>query len=230
MTMLHGFFPIGHVDGVYWTLFVEMKFYFFIFILISTKQIHHTQHYLGLWLIVSLLSLQYPSSIIEYAIISKQSAYFISGAVFYLIWREGISLYKIVLLLGSYILAICNAMQLLTTKINWYHIFFSTNVMILIITVFYVFFFLIVFNKTARIRCDFFIFLGALTYPLYLLHSRIGFVAFNAGYSHVNRYVLLAGILTAICYLAYLVHAKIEARFSPVFKRYLEGRLKFIPE
>jgi peptidoglycan/LPS O-acetylase OafA/YrhL len=225
MTMLHGFFNVEHVDGVYWSLFIEMKFYLLVLLLMIAKQIRYAQYYLGLWLLISLVWLHYPSSIIENVFIPEHSAYFISGAVFYLIWKEGISPYKLVLLLGGYVLAIANAIQMLVHVMDWYHIQCNVYIMIAMVTLFYVVFFLMVFNKFAFVRTDHFIVLGALTYPLYLLHSRIGFVMFNLGHTYVDKHVLLAVIVAAMCYLAYVVNNQIEKKFSPVFKKFLDVRI-----
>jgi peptidoglycan/LPS O-acetylase OafA/YrhL len=46
LTMIHGYFGVRHVDGVYWSLLVELKFYFIIFLLIVFKQLRHIRFYL----------------------------------------------------------------------------------------------------------------------------------------------------------------------------------------
>lgn len=222
MTMLHGFFPIGHVDGVYWTLFVEMKFYFLIFLLILFKQVTKIKFYLGGWLIVSILALRFFSGPLEAVFITKYSAYFIAGALFYLIYREGPDLFKITLLLGTYPLALTNAAQHMYIKSNWYHMSFNIYFVAGIIGLIYLVFLLIALNKTGWLRAELYIYLGAMTYPLYLLHSRIGFTVLSTVNSQINKYLLLVLLLLGMMGLAYLIHSQIEKRFAPRLKTFLE--------
>jgi peptidoglycan/LPS O-acetylase OafA/YrhL len=227
MTMLHDYFGISHVDGVYWSLFLEMKFYLFVFLVILFKQMHRAKYFLALWLLVSVLALEFPSSIVETVLITHFSAYFISGAVFYLIWKEGLDLFKGVLLLGAYILAICKSMDMLRVVVSWYHFSADSNVVIGLVTLFYVVFFMLAFKKLSFIRGEFLVMLGSLTYPLYLLHERIGFVIFKSGHTVVQKHLLLVLIMALMCVLAYTVHVRVEKRFAPQLKKFLERLFSF---
>jgi len=229
MTMLNGFINIGNIDGVYWTLLYEIKFYILIFILIYTKQIRHIQYYLGIWLLVSIVLLK-PFLKLDLIFIPDYSAYFIAGSIFYLIYKEGLTPYKLLILLASFALAYTNAIRVLYTKSGWYHLSYSIPEMTALLFAFYLVFFLISLNKTRYIRSNFYTFLGDLTYPMYLLHATIGFVIFNHFYQHVNCYVLLIIVSLLIILLAYLIHARIERKFTPLLKRFLEKRLEFISD
>lgn len=229
LTMLHSFFNIEHVDGVYWSLFVEIKFYMMVLMVILLKQMHRARYFLGLWLLVSMLSLKFPISRIEEIFITPHSAYFISGAIFYLIWKEGLDLYKGMLLLGSYVLALCNAMGMMNIVQEWYHIELDVVIVAVWVTVFYLMFFLMANNRLAFMRGRFLVVLGALTYPLYLVHERIGFIAFKSFAGMINRHLLLVLVMAGMCGVAYVINVCIEQRFSPVFKKFLEAKLKFIP-
>lgn len=56
--------------------------------------------------------------------------------------------------------------------------------------------------------------LGALTYPLYLLHGHIGYVVFHRLGHLFNKYVLLAGLLALMLLAAYLISTRIEKPFG----------------
>src|SRR5882724_5267747 len=143
MTMLNGFVNIGGIDAVYWTLYIELKFYLLVGVLVATRQIPSIQYYLGLWLGVSVLHLAWPSSGLSYLLIPEYSAYFIAGSVFYLIHKEGFSRYRVFLLAASFLVAIANDATILTEKSVWYHMAFSIPVLIGIIATFYLVFLLI---------------------------------------------------------------------------------------
>ena len=91
MTMMSGFLRVPSIDGVYWTLFIEIQFYFFITILLYMKKISHIQSFLTLWSFLSIALAFFPVKILNFLFITEYAAYFIAGSTFYLIWLEGIS-------------------------------------------------------------------------------------------------------------------------------------------
>lgn len=223
LTMLHRFINVPSIDGVYWSLVVELKFYFLIFMLIILRQIKHIHWYLGLWLAGSIFLFHYGHiPVIGFFLFPEWSAYFIAGAVFFLIRLEGINLYKIILLLGAYYLSL----QTLYTEMNGSGTTHPTPIdsyyiVAALVTSFYLLFLGIALNKTQFINNPRFIILGALTYPIYLIHQNIGFMMFNLFNDSINKYVLLFGITSMMIMGAYLIHSQVEKRFAPVLKRLL---------
>ena len=107
LTMLQGFLGFHHIDGSYWTLMIELQFYAMILIILTLRLIHHIHILLGLWLISLLcIDLYNCSEVLKSILIYKWGHYFISGAVFYLIWKNGIKTYLLALLLVCYIRAL----------------------------------------------------------------------------------------------------------------------------
>ena len=52
--MVHGLFYVPHVDGVYWTLEVELLFYTGMFLLFMRGQLHRVYWAMGLLLLARL--------------------------------------------------------------------------------------------------------------------------------------------------------------------------------
>ena len=50
LTMLNGFVGIGGIDGPYWSLYVEIKFYLLVALLIMIRKIHCIEFFLAGWL------------------------------------------------------------------------------------------------------------------------------------------------------------------------------------
>lgn len=223
LTMLNQLFNVGHVDNVYWTLFVEMKFYFLILLLIVSRQIKSVGIFMGLWLIASIILLKFPHPVLSGFLIPKYSAYFISGAMFYLIHKEGPSVYKIAVILGGYTLALAHAVRGMYSISNKYHLDYSVLTLVAILTAFYAVFFLISLNLTKKFRSDSFLILGALSYPIYLLHRSIGLAIFQRIGADSNKYLVLTGVCALIILISYLIHKHIEKRLSPVLKKKLEA-------
>lgn len=77
---------------------------------------------------------------------------------------------------------------------------------------------LIATNKTGVVGALNWTVLGALTYPLYLLHQMIGFMIFNIAYPVINPHVLLWSTIAVMIGLSYLIHKEIETPMARVIK------------
>ena len=49
MTMMSDFLHVGSIDGVYWSLFVELRFYAFIAVLLMIGKIRKAELFLAIW-------------------------------------------------------------------------------------------------------------------------------------------------------------------------------------
>lgn len=225
MTMLNEFAGVKSIDNVYWSLSYEIVFYAFIFALLVFGKISKIKIFLGLWLLFSLLfyavdpdNFQY----IRFVLLPNYSAYFIAGAIFFLINSEGWDLYKACLLIGSYFLALIYANEYINYLTEDYHAPFSLSVVAVCIASFYIIFYLISTNKTKFISSPKFAAVGLLTYPIYLLHQNIGAILFNALGSVINKYALLLIIFLFVLFLSYIVSSKAEKALAPSFKKWLD--------
>jgi peptidoglycan/LPS O-acetylase OafA/YrhL len=63
---------------------------------------------------------------------------------------------------------------------------------------------------------------GLLTYPLYLAHQYIGFVLFDR-FRHVERAVLLVGVIAVVTAIAWLVHCVIERPLAPKLRAAIDA-------
>jgi peptidoglycan/LPS O-acetylase OafA/YrhL len=218
-TMIHGYFDIKHVDGVYWSLLVELKFYFLIFILIVTRQIKRIEIFLFLWLITGYINYFYPlSGAFAFFLVPHWAPYFISGATFFLIRLHGLSLPKILALLLSFTLSILNTLKSIPSAEAHYNTEYSIYIIGSVIAIFYILFLLIALNKLRKFQRRYFVYLGSLTYPLYLIHQNIGFIYFNYFDSANYKYINLITMSFISLFIAYLINKYIEKIFGLKFK------------
>jgi peptidoglycan/LPS O-acetylase OafA/YrhL len=207
LTMVHSFFGIDDVSGVYWTLAVELQFYFLVFLVLAAGQVHRIAYFLGLWLFASVvLSLRPPHGIAHFFLIPEWSSYFVAGAMLFLIHREGPSSYKLTVVGACYILSVAYGIGLLPFGEGKVVTQFSAPVIASILALAYAAFLVIALRPRTNSGSNPFHILGLITYPLYLLHQDIGFILLRAAPSGINRLLLLCGLIVVMILLSWLVH------------------------
>ncbi|MCO8312599.1 acyltransferase family protein [Pseudomonas mandelii] len=221
MTLLSDLMGVPSIDGVYWSLFVEIKFYLMISILLGLKKIEKIETYLVLWLLISAIVEAFTFEKIRSILITDYSAYFIAGATFYIIWAKGFTKTRVFLLAGALALACYTAIVWAASIETKYATEFNPLIICGVIILFFMTFFLIATNKTAAIGNLNWTTLGALTYPLYLLHQMIGFMIFNLAYPMVNPHILLWGTTALMIWASYIIHKRIEVPMARQIKKIL---------
>ena len=226
MTMMSGFINIGSIDGAYWSLFIELRFYAFVAAILAIGQIKKAQFFLAIWLIACIavdvlqISNLRPFLIVEYA------GFFIAGATFFSIWSGGLTRSRVAMLVGSFGLAMYETL-LQTPHLERY---FNTQIDIFIvagiITAFFLVMLLISLRRTGSFGDRQWILAGGITYPLYLLHQNIGFMIFNIAYPTIDKHLLLWGTIAIAIGAAATIHIFVEQRFSLQLKHSLDSAIE----
>jgi peptidoglycan/LPS O-acetylase OafA/YrhL len=230
MTMLSEFIGVKPIDGAYWSLFVEMKFYALVFVVLLIRQIHRAKELLGFWLIVVLIASIRPIPYVDFFIIPKFAPYFIAGAMFYIIHAEGVCTYKIFITVASYIAVAREAISKISSMETHYHASFDGIVIAIILAICFLALFLVATGKTKPFASKKWLLLGALTYPLYLIHQNFGFIIFNLAYPYLNPHFIIVGTFVVVLLVAYIVNRKVESKYSRPFKILLERLFAIRPK
>lgn len=152
---------------------------------------------------------------------SQFSHYFIAGMALCLVYREGWSWTLAPILALAYGNAVHRGIGFASDVGNRYHATINRAVVVCVITVILVVLLLVALRVTSGLARPWMAVASALTYPLYLVHAHVGFVLFGALGGRVDRWVLLAGLVIAMCLLAYAIHALVERPFAPVLRLWL---------
>ena len=225
LTMMGSFLDIENIDPVYWTLQVELKFYFWILLILVLKQIKHIEFLIFAWLVVALLEIYHIGhDFTHFALIPEWAPYFSAGALFYLVQTQGFTFKRVGLLVLAYLLSLYFALEGAEEKSQLYGMEFSYAIVLSLITLFYIIFTLIILGKTARIHHRWFALLGATTYPLYLIHQKLGQIAYITFGDSINKYLLLFIMTTSMIFLAYFLRRYFEAGVA----KELKNRLVFL--
>ncbi|MCP9450710.1 MAG: acyltransferase [Nitrospira sp.] len=221
MTMLSGFLGIVSIDGAYWSLFIELQFYLLAALLVSGRRIHQAEPFLWLWLLASAAIAIHPVRVLSFLLIAEYSAFFIAGAACFLIRSNGLSLPRAALIACSWGLALFQSMQKLRSFERHFNTTFDIFVVEGMITLFFIVMVLIALRWTTFAGRKEWVVLGAISYPLYLLHQNVGYMVFNVAYQGVNVHALFWGTIIAALVCAYLVHVLVEKRWSAPLKTVL---------
>ncbi len=228
-TMIQEVFGVEHVDGVYWSLFIELKFYFLIgvFLVIKKKVDFSLDSFIIIWLIMAFIYLfthhLFIVKLISYFCILDWNSNFLAGMILYQIYKKGVTTKYLVLLLICLGLSLYYANIRLVDYNSHYDTTFSPLVVSGLIFTCFVLMYLVAINRLNFLNSPKWLYLGMMTYPLYLLHQRIGFIIFNHLGAHVNKYALLIGTTLLMMGISYYISKKLEPAMAGKLKRYLES-------
>ncbi|MBU2928371.1 acyltransferase family protein [Winogradskyella psychrotolerans] len=217
LTMFNGFIGIEHVDGVYWSLVIELKFYILISLLLLFRIIKYIKVFSWLLLLIAITQIILPFSeaptfmkVIYFMCFASKSPYFVAGMFFFLIKSEKNIIKNSLPIIISYILAIYFAFEDTAKRNLKYDNAYDFTIVCILITLFFVILFLLSTNKLSMFNKKVFLYLGILTYPLYLIHQKIGYIIFNNFGGYVNKWMLLFIVITGMLLVSYLINKFIE--------------------
>lgn len=198
------------IDGVYWTLQIEIMFYLGVAVLMLCRNVNVVKCLLLLWVMTPILywfGNSILNSIINVVFISDYVSTFLAGIALYLWVYHNDKMYSILLLL------MCFVSQLLMSDIV--HIIFFILTIIAI--------FLVVKNDhcAKSLIARVFKWVGDISYPLYLVHQMIGFtILYNIQcyYGITSEAIIIIPIVVSIMY-SHLLHKYIELPFAQLVKR-----------
>lgn len=160
--------------GCDWTLFVELKFYLLVWLLSAARQMPRVEAWLYVWLaatLVCFLPVAVPG--LRSLTIYPYSPLFIAGGLCYLVRTSSLTRARLMALLICLSLATIHTVNdmpkfVQSTDINGVTIWERR---LIVISVFAVFAFISLRRSTAIPFARLLTLVGALTYPLYLLHN-----------------------------------------------------------
>ncbi len=223
MTLMSGYVDVAPIDGVYWYLFVELRFYALVAVVILFRKTHLAEQLLALWLVASIVLVVVPTdhlflNVLRDLLVVSHSTFFIAGALLYLVWSKGISDARASALLLSWGLALYQCIKNLPEFEQHYSTDMNDVVVGAIVTGYYLVMVLISLKATSFLGNRRWTTIGAVSYPLYLLHANIGFMVFNVAYPELNAHVLLWGTVLAMITACFIIHYTVEDTLSVPLK------------
>jgi peptidoglycan/LPS O-acetylase OafA/YrhL len=216
LSMLQRGNNIPDVDGVYWTLWSELRFYLIFMVVIAAGLTYRrVVLFCCVWGAVAMLA---PASGLPFLVMIADPGgawYFIAGLALFLMYRFGQDL----LLWGILVLSWLISQNELGHRIDTVEHVSSWRGAFVLYTVFLLFMVCVARGLTDRLQWKWLATAGSLTYPFYLVHYSVGTTAIHYLHGRADPRVLVAGLLVSGLLLSYLVHRLIERPLSRLIKR-----------
>jgi peptidoglycan/LPS O-acetylase OafA/YrhL len=227
LTMFNSLPDIKNIDVVYWTLWAELRFYALILLLtVVGITRHRVTVFLWAWLAATFaFEAGLLPGVADLVLNTQFSHYFIAGMALCLIHRNGASPQPFVILALALANAIPRGIGFADRVGIRYGAELHAPVVVAVIVASFAIMLLVALRVTASWARAWFATLGALTYPLYLIHAHIGFVVFERLGPHVNATLLTLATVAAMIAAAIALHQYVEKPLAPRLKRLLGPRV-----
>ncbi|WAC11351.1 acyltransferase family protein [Dyadobacter pollutisoli] len=223
-TMVPSYFSVEDLDGSYWTLVIELTFYFWILIIHIFKGINRIEYigFFTIWAVIAFheFTLFYPNSylsVTQKVQLVNHFPLFYSGILFYNMknkpnWQRYIPLILCSLFASFY----------LHDKGGRSQYIVSAHLHYLLITLFHLIFALFCLDKLRFLKFPPLLFLGKISYCLYLIHQYVGLrlISTFTDDFRINIYFSLSLSITICISIAYLVNRFVEKPCNRLIRNY----------
>jgi peptidoglycan/LPS O-acetylase OafA/YrhL len=216
LSMFQKWFNVPYVDGTYWALSIFLSFYIIMLIFYKLKLIKHIELVSIIWLLLILsrlllerfLGFKIPG-VIKLSLLLDFGNLFIMGITFYLIKTKGGNLFR------HMIIGCCLLVQWpLSSKSAFMVSCFSV-----------LFFYFFIQKYLCFIALKPLIFIGNISYSLYIIHQNIGYVIIRNLYNYNLNYFMIILVPTLISlFLASLITFYIERPASIIIRHFYKHR------
>jgi peptidoglycan/LPS O-acetylase OafA/YrhL len=224
LTMFQEGLGARHVDGVYWTLWIVLRFYLvFALVVWPGSSYRRVVLFCAAWTFAIPLADRADSGLVSYVVQPQFASFFLLGVGFHLLHRFGnqpltwllvgangaISLYRLETFLP-------HQEKVTGGEVHYW-------VVVLIMALACLFLLALVQGRLDWMSWRWLPVAGALSYPFYLVHQHIGYtlISFLSAEHGISAYVVLPGTVLAMLLLAWLLHRLVERPVSTLLRRQL---------
>jgi peptidoglycan/LPS O-acetylase OafA/YrhL len=220
LTMLQPWLRVPYVDGVYWTLSVELSFYAMMLLLFRLDWLRRLELIAFPWMAAEcgwhiLAQYRSVSWIIEISLLLKFAHLFIAGMVFYRAKTGGWTPLRGLVLLVS-----------LATQF-----FVHGPVSAAFLAAFFVAFAALAADRLSFIAVRPLVFLGSISYSLYLIHQNIGYaILAHSGLPHFwGVAVAVLVVVSLATALTYLIERPCQQAIRRLYTRPSDSTPRIVP-
>jgi len=226
-TLLQEAFGVRNVDGAYWTLWTELRFYLLmtVFVAIGITR-RRVLAFAALWPVAATVVDLSTSGFWPTLLISRFAPYFAGGMLLFLIYRDGHARLPWALLGGNVALALATTVSPQLATLREYTAFEpDARIVGVVVVACFAAVALAALSPLRRLGWGGLATLGAITYPLYLLHQFWGWWVIEELHDVLPPAVTVLAAVAVGLALAVAVHRLVERPANRPVRRALEAAL-----
>jgi peptidoglycan/LPS O-acetylase OafA/YrhL len=229
LTMAQSLLGVPDVDHVYWSLIIELKFYliFAVAVVWAGCTYRRVVAFCVAWLTLSVLAQAASFAPLVVLLEPRSTPMFVGGIVLYLIYRFGPSMLLCSMLAVSWILSL-NSIALSVDEHRGYGEQVTRMIASIVITACYLVMIATALGWLRWVRWRGLLTLGALSYPIYLLHNQLVGTVVRILPSQVQVWQAAVIAVILILALAFGVNRLVERPGSRAIRRGLRASFERI--
>lgn len=215
LTMVPDLFGAEPVDGVYWTLLLEVQFYFLVFLFIVLGRRHLLSVLLPWWAIGMLvLSIMAPGYDVLLPYVGGYFALFAAGALIAEVEHGGLTWLRGIGLVASAVVAVRFSTRLAGYVTRTEGVQYSSGIIAAVLLVFVAVMLCLNLEMVRQLKLPGAALAGALTYPLYLVHANVGYILLTHFGSEERKWVAYSCVFAAVVGSAVVINVMVERRMK----------------
>jgi len=204
LSMVASYLGYQNMDGTYWTLALELTFYAMVLIIFLIGQEGRLEKIVSAWIVLMMIFRIFSFNL---PLFSGYFPLFAAGSLFAFIYKQGYSWMRVTLLAIVFLLSLDGAIDR-ASSIDARKFRESNDYITSGITATFFLIFILFRNFRARLPASKTV--GALTYPIYLLHANIGYLILSNFGSNEHRWMALIGTISVILIGGWMIHHFVE--------------------
>ncbi|WP_423463226.1 acyltransferase family protein [Promicromonospora sp. MS192] len=230
LTMVQDLFEVTGVQVVFWTLLVELKFYLLVLVVLAFGPLTRNRvlAFAALWPLAGWAAQEAGARWLAEWLVPDYAPYFAVGMLLFLAYRDGFDMVTSVLLAGGLVLCVLRVLDAAGRASDLQGVPVSPVVTVLVLLASVAAVWATTLRgRTAPPRRVTAVLgtVGALTYPVYLVHTQFGYAVIDVLAHETTRTVALfaAGALSLV--LAVAIHYGVERPTSARLRRAVQSGL-----
>ncbi|MFC9847289.1 acyltransferase family protein [Streptomyces sp. NPDC060223] len=220
MTMLQQPLGVDRVLGVCWTLWAEIRFYalFALFVVLPGATRQRVIFFCAGWTLAYAIAQGAQMPLLDIVLMPEYAPFFIGGVGLYLVHRDRTDVYAWGIVAVSFLIGQHFAVRSLWNAADPNAFAHRTTFgIVLVVALGFVAVTVIALGWLNWANWQWLTVAGALTYPFYLIHEHLGWVAIRAYHQtlHIPSYAAFLLTVTTMLLLAWLLNRHVEKPLTP---------------